>query len=367
MTAPSKSTDLTDFRIIEWANGWPSNPITGDGVYMAMEIVRHRAATSAEAIAGQIALSAPGLDMEQLVDDIRGAKWHLVAAAIVAATNSAAVKDSQIIYALRREVDELKSLAAQVARVVGESSRDLGDLAASIAVFTQESSEAAHHPDHASMTDGEVASMVAKMRPCTSSGLPMPASTAAVAESPCSLTLTDADDASLLNWHVETRLTDDVALFGSRWERNGDPMTIHDARGVFARWCAVPGMYVRLIRTWHGARSQQVVATHDPASEAAKSEVKHGAGQANDWIVSMRLPDGPGGRYDEFESADLAIAYYVRQCSPVLGLHVKLIRVSHSGEERLSQVVATHEPGQVAPRLEQVILDLASRFVSSGE
>jgi len=36
------SSDLSDARIVEWANGRPSNPITSDGVYMAMELRRRR-------------------------------------------------------------------------------------------------------------------------------------------------------------------------------------------------------------------------------------------------------------------------------------------------------------------------------------
>ena len=64
----------------------------------------------ASKIAHQLALSAAGLDIEQMATDIRCGKWYLVSGAIVAATNSAMVDDSRMIDRLRGQVDRLTSL-----------------------------------------------------------------------------------------------------------------------------------------------------------------------------------------------------------------------------------------------------------------
>ncbi len=47
-TGQGTGADLTDERIASWTTGRPSNPLTADGVYMALEIQRHRAARAAD-------------------------------------------------------------------------------------------------------------------------------------------------------------------------------------------------------------------------------------------------------------------------------------------------------------------------------
>jgi hypothetical protein len=59
------SADLSDERIAEWAGGRPSNPITADGVYMALEIRRRRESSEArelEIAADEAARSVGSMD-----------------------------------------------------------------------------------------------------------------------------------------------------------------------------------------------------------------------------------------------------------------------------------------------------------------
>jgi hypothetical protein len=63
--ASVSSADLSDERIAEWAGGRPSNPITADGVYMALEIQRRRESSEAselEIAADEAARSVGSMD-----------------------------------------------------------------------------------------------------------------------------------------------------------------------------------------------------------------------------------------------------------------------------------------------------------------